>query len=328
MTSKTSSVGTSRKQSAQVSRFVNAISDSDIRLLRIFCTVVSSGGLSAATTELQADLSTVSRYVKDLEELVGARLCNRGRSGFSMTPHGMLVHAAAQELFKALTSFRENIDALHADPVGELKLGVMDALVSDPQFPLSAAMRAYRAKAPRVRIRLSVSQPIDIERQILQGELDAGVVAARAPQAGLNYHPLYKETSNLYCARHHPLFGQADPAIDPGACGLLDLVEDPYTDSLPMPGHSALFRRAAKADSLEGVALLVSSGDYVGFLPDHYAAMLGATTPLRPIRPDLFRYEQGIDLVWRNGPLNAFVRGLFAELRVDKLSKLIAGATR
>src|SRR5688572_19525373 len=134
MTSKASSVESSRKQTEQVSQFVNAISDSDIRLLRVFCTVVSSGGLSAATTELQADLSTVSRYVKELEELVGARLCNRGRSGFSMTAHGMVVHSAAQELFKALTSFRENIDALHADPVGELKLGVMDALISDPQF--------------------------------------------------------------------------------------------------------------------------------------------------------------------------------------------------
>jgi DNA-binding transcriptional LysR family regulator len=320
MTDQTSSVVAIRKQTDNVRQFVHEISDSDIRLLRIFCTVVSSGGLSAATAELQADLSTVSRYIKDLEDLVGARLCNRGRSGFSLTSHGAVVHTAAQELFKALKFFRENINALHSDPIGELKLGVMDALISDPQFQLGAALRAYRAKAPRVQVRLSVRQPMDIERLIVSGELDAGVVSSREPQTGLSYHPLYKEKSNLYCSMHHPLFDQADPDVHLCDSSRLDLVEDPYTDSLPIPGYSSVFRPAAKADSLEGVALLVMSGDYVGFLPDHYAAILNTTNKLRAIRPDLFSYEQSIDLVWKNGLMSSFVRDLFAELRVGKLS--------
>jgi DNA-binding transcriptional LysR family regulator len=328
MTRQTSSVDACRNQAEKVSQFVSTISDGDIRLLRIFCVVVSAGGLSAATAELQADLSTVSRQIKELEDMVGARLCNRGRSGFSLTAHGALVHAAAQELLKALKAFRENIDALHTDPVGELRLGVMDALITDPQFPLAAAMRAYRARAPRVRITLAVSQPMDIERMILQGELDAGVVAAREPMPGLHYHPLYKERSNLYCASPHPWFDRDDPEVRVGDSDLLDLVEDPYTDSVPIPGYSSVFRHAARADSLEGVALLVKSGDYVGFLPDHYAAMLNQGTALRAIRPDLFSYEQGIDLVWRSGPMNAFVKGLFSELRIGKLPGTMAGKRR
>lgn len=314
MTCETSSVETRCKQGEDVQQYINAISDADIRLLRIFCVVVAAGGLSAATAELQADLSTVSRYVKELEDSVGARLCNRGRSGFSLTPHGMLVHGAAQDLFRALQTFRESINALHTDPIGELKLGVMDALLTDRQFRLPAALRAYRARAPRVRICLSVSKPLDIERQVLNGSLDAGVVAAHERLAGLNYHPLYRETSSLYCSEHHPLYRHPDPVIQVGDIGLLDLVEDPYTEALPVIGAAPVFRRAAKADSLEGVALLVSSGDYVGFLPDHYAAMLKGNGALRSIRPDLFRYEQGIDLVWRGGPMNPFVQGLFAGL--------------
>jgi DNA-binding transcriptional LysR family regulator len=314
MTCETSSVETGCKQTENVNQYVSAISDADIRLLRIFCVVVAAGGLSAATGELQADLSTVSRYVKELENNVGARLCNRGRSGFSLTAHGIVVHSAAQELFRALQTYRESIDSLRADPVGELKLGVMDALLSDPQFRLPAALRAYRAKAPRVNICLSVSKPVDIERQVLNGTLDAGVVASSERSAGLSYHPLYKESSSLYCSEHHPLYHRSDPAVQVGDIGILDLVEDPYTDSLPMHGSATIFRRAARADSLEGVALLISSGDYVGFLPEHYAGMLQKTTAYRSIRPDLFRYEQAINLVWRSGPMNPFVQGVFAEL--------------
>jgi DNA-binding transcriptional LysR family regulator len=314
MTPETSSVDAGRKQTDGVNQFVSAISDADIRLLRVFCVVVGAGGLSAATDELQADLSTVSRYLKELEDDVGVRLCNRGRSGFSLTPHGIVVHAAAQELFRAHKAFRENINSLHDDPVGELKLGVMDALLSDPQFRLAAALRAYRARAPRVRVSLSVSKPVDIERRLLSGELDAGIVSSPERPGGLSYHPLYREVSSLYCSQHHRLYDERDPLVQIGDTTGLELVEDPYTDSLPMQGYAGVFRKAARADSLEAVALLIMSGDYVGFLPDHYASMLERISPLRRIRPDLFSYEQGIDVVWRQGPMNPFVRGLFAEL--------------
>lgn len=290
------------------------VGDADIRLLRVFCAVVAAGGLSAATGELQADLSTVSRYLRELEESVGARLCNRGRSGFSLTPQGVVVHGAAQQLLRALQTFRQDISSLHGDPVGELKLGVMDALLSDPQFQLSAALHAYRARAPRVKVAVSVSKPSEIERQVLGGALDAGVVASAQRSQQLHYHPLYKESSSLYCSSLHPLFARPDPALHLGDVGLLDLVEDPYTDGIPLHGAAAVFRRAARADSLEGVALLIASGDYVGFLPDHYAATLCATTTLRSIRPDLFRYDQSIDLVRRAGPVNPFVQALFAQL--------------
>lgn len=163
---------------------------------------------------------------------------------------------------------------------------------------------------------LSVNRPSEIERLILNGELDAGVLASQETPPGLNVHPLYKERSNLYCSEHHVLFHRPDPDVQLGQDWMLDLVEDPYTNSLPM---ADLFHRAARADSLEGVALLVKSGDYVGFLPDHYVAMLAGTTRLRLLRPDLFSDEQRIDLVWRAGPVNVFVKGLFAELQIDHL---------
>ena len=316
MTGEASSVEPSRKLGAGIAPYMDTVSDADIRLLRIFCVVVASGGLSAATTQLQADLSTVSRHIKDLEDKCGARLCNRGRAGFSLTAHGLLVHSAVQDLFRALDSFRVNINTLHADPVGELKIGVMDALLTDPQFPLAPALHAYRKKAPRVRMRLSVCKPHDIERQVLSGELDAGVLAGRDKPAGLTYHLLYHEKSSLYCSQRHPCHRQSDAEIGLDDGAWLDLVEDPYTESLPLRGHAGLLRRAASADSIEAVALLISSGDYVGFLPDHYANALSGSIPLRRIRPDMFSYDQAIELVWKSGPVGTLLGGLFGQLGI------------
>ena len=108
--------------------------------------------------------------------------------------------------------------------------------------------------------------------------------------------------------------------IDLGDGSCLDLVEDPYTLSLPLRGFGGVLRRAASADSIEAVGLLVSSGDYVGFLPDHFAASLSGSVPLRRIRPDIFSYEQAIELVWKSGSVGTSLRGLLVQLGIsDKM---------
>ena len=316
MTQSTSSVEHNHKQGSGIEQYLNAISDADIRLLRIFCVVVAADGLSAATTELQADLSTVSRYIKELEDKVGARLCNRGRSGFSLTAQGILVHTAAQELFSALKSFKDNINTLHSDPLGHMHLAVMDALISDPQFCLSEALRNYKEKAPRVQVRLTVARPNEIERLVLNGDLDLGVVATRERIIGLSYHHLYMEKSSLYCSEKHPFYAKHDDEIDLAEASKLELIEDPYTENLPLRGLSGVFKKAATADSIEAVALLIKTGNYVGFLPEHYASAIAPFTSFRKLRPDVFSYEQGIELVLRSGPATPFVRGLLRELNI------------
>lgn len=316
MTQSTSSVEHNHKQGSGIEQYLNAISDADIRLLRIFCVVVAADGLSAATAELQADLSTVSRYIKELEDKVGARLCNRGRSGFSLTAQGILVHTAAQELFSALKSFKDNINTLHSDPVGHLHLAVMDALISDPQFCLPEALRNYKEKAPRVQVRLTVARPNEIERMVLNGDFDLGMVATRERIIGLSYHHLYMEKSSLYCSEQHPFYAKSDDEIDLAEASKLELIEDPYTENLPLRGLSGVFRKAATADSIEAVALLIKTGNYVGFLPEHYAAAIAPFAKFRQLRPDVFSYEQGIELVLRSGAVPPFVKGLLRELNI------------
>ena len=319
MTNTTSSVARLTKSDAGVERYFANIGDADIRLLRIFNVVVAAGGLSMATTELDADLSTVSRYIKELEDKIGARLCNRGRAGFSLTAHGIQVHNAAQDLFLALQAFQDNINALRADPVGQLRIGVMDALISDPQFRLSEALARHKARAPRVRLHLSAAKPNDIERALLTGDLDCGIVASHDRMTGLRYQQLYLETSGLYCSERHPLFSRPDSAINLSDAADMELVVDPYTENLPVRSTSSLFLKTSSADSIEAAALLVRTGCYVAFLPDHYAAALSTHTRLRSLRPDLFGYAQGIELAYRIGNGSPLIRGFLADMGLPAL---------
>jgi hypothetical protein len=60
----------------------------DLRSLRVFCNVAEAGGLAAAERVLLMSKASISRHVREVEERLGVRLCERGPAGFRLTPEG------------------------------------------------------------------------------------------------------------------------------------------------------------------------------------------------------------------------------------------------
>ncbi len=85
------------------------VTDNDLRLLRVFRSVVACGGFSAAELELNINRSTISRHIKDLETRLGVTLCRRGRGGFALTPEGQQVHASAMKIMAAMQEFQHEV---------------------------------------------------------------------------------------------------------------------------------------------------------------------------------------------------------------------------
>ena len=71
------------------------LGDTHIRLLRVFKTVIECGGFAAAEVELNISRPAISLAITELESLLNMRLCQRGRSGFSITEQGTQVYNSA-----------------------------------------------------------------------------------------------------------------------------------------------------------------------------------------------------------------------------------------
>lgn len=314
MTRRASSLDAPALFAGDAARGLAPVGDAELRQLRLFCVVVAAGGFSAATAELQADLSTVSRQFKELETRVGTRLAQRGRSGFALTPAGEQLHRAAQALLASLQGFRDQMAHLGEAPAPVLRLGIVDALLTAPHNPLPAALARCADALPGLRLQLLSLRPIEIERRIVAGELDAGVLAAHAPAAGLQQQRLYAEPSSLYIAPGHPWFERADAAITRDDLALLGCVADPYSVDLPPHAQAAAQPGSPRADSIEGVALLIASGRFAGFLPDHLVASTPALAGWRRVHPAVFSHRQDIVLSTRRGNASPALRRLLREL--------------
>ena len=125
-------------------KFKGQVSDADLRLLRIYKTVVESGGFSAAEVELNISRAAISISMADLETRLGFRLCQRGRSGFSLTEEGSKVYQYTLQLLSSIEDFRTQINGLHERLKGDLNIGITDNLVTMPRMVITNSVSTLK----------------------------------------------------------------------------------------------------------------------------------------------------------------------------------------
>lgn len=276
-------------------RSLSPISDADIRLLRVFRTVVDCGGFSAAEVELNISRAAISQHMADLERRLGLNLCRRGRAGFRLTEEGRLAYEATLRLLASTESFRSEINTVHGRLRGELNIGITDNLVTMPQMRVTDALRGLKQLAPEVRVNIRMIPPNEIERGVLDGQLHIGVVPARRGLPGLVGLPLYQEDSLLYCGRGHPLFDRPEAGLTRREVEAADAVA-PTQAQRP---HE--LNDTATATDREGVAFLILTGCYIGFLPTHSARQWVERGMMRALLPDTYHHALEFHAVTKKG---------------------------
>ena len=277
------------------------VSDFDIRLLRIFRSVVECGGFSAAETTLGIGRSAISLHMSDLEQRLGLRLCQRGRAGFALTEEGREVYQSAQQLLGAMETFRTEVNGLHLNLRGELNIGLTDNLVTLPHMRITHALARLKEQGPDVHINIRMTPPDEVEQGVLGGSLHLGVVPQAGGLSGLDYQQLYSERSLLYCAVGHPLFYVDDAKLEDQRLNSQDAIAPSFRLPAEIQQHYQALRCTASASDREGMAFLILTGRFIGYLPDHYAATWLQEGRLRALKPAERYYDLSLAAVTRKG---------------------------
>lgn len=282
-----------------------SLGDAELRLLRVFASVVQHGGFSAAQSALGMTQATISTHMRHLEDRLGLRLCSRGRSGFLLTDEGRFVHEATLELFGSLEKFRSRIGEAQGELTGNLTFGTVDAMITNRTLDLQGALAAFHGQAPRVHLEIDVAAP-----QVLhQGLLNGAYQIVLMPSVGnitshFRTQPVFSEVQKLYCAERHTLFDTPDAAITDALLEAQSFAGRTYMLNETICGVD--FNWAAATPHMEGTLLLLLSGAYIGFLPDHYAEEWVRNGRLRLLAPERMTFEDMFHIAYpRNKPSRA-----------------------
>ena len=293
------------------------LSDMDMRLLQVFKAVVACGGFSAAELELNIGISTISRHIKDLETRLGLTLCQRGRAGFVITPEGRTVYEATLRLLSAVDGFRSGIDDIHARMGGQLHVALFEKTTGNTNSRIAQAVSQFVQLAPAVLLNLHVRPINEIERGVMDNSYHLGIIPDHRPSKSLQYDYLFDEDMHLYCGKTHPL-----SAIDSTGMDWPDIRPYPlaglayHSPNMEM-SHRARLPRRANAFDQEGVATLILSGQFIGFLPTHYAQSFESQALMHAINPALFQYRVKFFSIVRRSPKPSRATALFQQCLVQ-----------
>ena len=90
--------------------------------MRTFVEVVDAGGFSAAARKLGRSKALISKYIKELEDELGARLMNRTTRRLSLTELGQAYYRDAGEILQRVDDLQDMVRDRHGEPSGLIRV--------------------------------------------------------------------------------------------------------------------------------------------------------------------------------------------------------------
>lgn len=274
--------------------------DADLKLLQVFAHVVEAGGLSPAQYGLNMSLSAISAAISNLEIRLGFRLCDRGRGGFQLTEGGHLVYEELRPLSQAIGSFTRSIEAYNGDMHGQFSIAMDDAILTNLQCPIYRLIQEFAQQAPEISLNITIMSAPQMERALLNNELNIAIGPFRELSAALKAETIYTERQLLCCGRSHPAFDLEDENEIERAVAEARYSERSFDDR-DKHQASGLFSSAATAATMEAMLGMVLSGLYLGYLPQHACEAWIERGELKSLLPGTYAYDTDIKLVSRKG---------------------------
>jgi DNA-binding transcriptional LysR family regulator len=290
--------------------FQGQLAETDLRLLRVFRTVAEKGGFTAAEVTLGKGKSAISADVSALETRLGLTLCQRGRGGFALTAEGAQVRDAIERLLADLDSFRDRVNLARGRLSGTLTLHVTDNIVTYGDSPLVRVLGDFARRHPEVFVQIASAPASEVEQAVLDGRAAIGVSVLPRLVPALDLVPLFEETLHLFCGDRHPLFTTPSERLTPEELGRHRVVEVSAGATGPLwPIWRERLRFSAHAGSIDARAVLLLTGEFLGFLPPDYAEPWVRQGMMRALNPDRLHLSNVFHVMTRR----ATPPGLIAE---------------
>jgi len=119
--------------------------------MRTFVEVVDAGGFSAAARKLGRSKALISKYVKELEDELGARLMNRTTRRLALTELGQAYYRDAGEILQRVDDLQDMVRERHGEPTGLLRVAAPRTFGDGP---LGRGIMAFAAAFPAIKLDL------------------------------------------------------------------------------------------------------------------------------------------------------------------------------
>lgn len=174
----------------------------NLQTLKAFLAIADEGSIARAAARENTVASALSRRVAEMEDLCGTQLVTRHRRGVSLTPAGVELVTHARRVLNELASLDNALGDYVSGVRGQVKLLANTSAIV--QF-LPGDIAGFLAKHPTVKIDLEERTSDQVQRLVLDGLADIGVMVANRPLDALHCRPYRADRLFVMMPPGHPL---------------------------------------------------------------------------------------------------------------------------
>ncbi len=170
-----------------------------LRQLEVFLAVAQQESVSRAAEALAMSQSAVSGALADLERQFDIQLFERLGKRLQLSALGRTLRARAAALHEQAQELESQL-ANH-DAVGRLRVG---ATLSIGNHLIVPEIARFMREHPGARVTLDVANTVEIARQVLNFEIDVGLVEGELQEPELDVSRWRPDELVVFCAPDHP----------------------------------------------------------------------------------------------------------------------------
>lgn len=178
----------------------------NIDRLVVFAAVAKHRNISRASKALHISQPAVTKQMKILENEYSTTLFTRGGRGVQLTERGKIFLRDVRRLIKRYEKLKEKFGAVTSDSsVRSLTVG---GSYTPSAVLLPSLLARFRKKHPQVELNLRTENRLNIERLILNNEVELAVLNNPPSNYRLDMEPYRREPLVAFVSPRHPLAGR------------------------------------------------------------------------------------------------------------------------
>ena len=165
--------------------------------LQVFNTVAKRLNFTKAAAELYISQPAVTKHIQELEHHFKVKLFERNGTRIKLTPagHSLLLHT--EQLFVFYRNLEFEMNNYTHQQKGRLRIGASTTIA---QYVVPPILAAFHKKFTEVEINLINFNTENIEKALINNEIDLGIIEGQSKNSSLKYTGLIKDEIVLVAA--------------------------------------------------------------------------------------------------------------------------------
>ncbi|MGE4519421.1 MAG: selenium metabolism-associated LysR family transcriptional regulator [Desulfobacteraceae bacterium] len=183
----------------------------DLWQLKIFCRVIELKSFSKAGKAIHLSHPTISSHIKDLESHFNCRLIDRLGKEAVPTSAGSLLYSKAKEILALKEAAEASMAEFQGSIKGRLKIG---GSTIPGGYILPRFIGRFVSENKDVKITLIISDTSQIIEQIIDGEVELGIVGAKSADKRISQISIIKDDMCVIIPQGHKWFSRKEVEVN------------------------------------------------------------------------------------------------------------------